>query len=330
MYIRLKDIAEKAGVSVNAVSRALRNAPDIGEETTKKIQQLAEEMGYVRNDIHHYTFKRTSTIMGIAISSVTNPYFYVFLSKLIDALEGTDYCPLIIKSKDGKLSDENLKSFMSKRVGGIISLIDVGDGVAEKCTRYKIPLVMAGSKAATKKINGFYWKNGECGRLVAEEFLKSGRKNPCYVGYGLINFSGERYYGFKDCLGAQGVSCAFYDLYDKERPITLETFPQGFKNMARQIKDNKHDFIFCLNDEVAALLDKELLKCGYDDFVIYGVDGITKYMPSYGRINSVSIDYEKIAKEILERLFDLIRLEETDAYTFKSCICPLEIVKVQK
>ena len=45
--VKLRDIAVKAGVSVNTVSRALRNKPDVGEKTRETILRLAEELGYV-------------------------------------------------------------------------------------------------------------------------------------------------------------------------------------------------------------------------------------------------------------------------------------------
>jgi LacI family transcriptional regulator len=47
----MRDIAERAGVSKNAVSLALRNDPQIGEATRERIQALAEEMGYERNPV---------------------------------------------------------------------------------------------------------------------------------------------------------------------------------------------------------------------------------------------------------------------------------------
>ena len=40
--IRLKDIAESAGVSVMTVSKALRNEPDISETTKARIRGIAD------------------------------------------------------------------------------------------------------------------------------------------------------------------------------------------------------------------------------------------------------------------------------------------------
>ena len=49
--VTLLDIAKATGFTVNTVSRALKNKDDISRETCLHIQQVAREMGYVRNYI---------------------------------------------------------------------------------------------------------------------------------------------------------------------------------------------------------------------------------------------------------------------------------------
>ena len=45
----LSDIAERMGISVNTVSRALRNCSDIGASTKAAVKKIADEMGYQPN-----------------------------------------------------------------------------------------------------------------------------------------------------------------------------------------------------------------------------------------------------------------------------------------
>ena len=47
--VTLKDIAERVGVSVSAVSMALADHPRIGQETKSRVVQAADELGYVTN-----------------------------------------------------------------------------------------------------------------------------------------------------------------------------------------------------------------------------------------------------------------------------------------
>ena len=47
--VSMKEIAQEAGVSVSAVSLALRNSPKVSEKRRLEIEQIAERMGYVKD-----------------------------------------------------------------------------------------------------------------------------------------------------------------------------------------------------------------------------------------------------------------------------------------
>jgi len=47
VHVRIKDIAKQMGLSVSAVSYALRNSPEVSKATREKVQRVAKEMGYV-------------------------------------------------------------------------------------------------------------------------------------------------------------------------------------------------------------------------------------------------------------------------------------------
>ena len=44
--VRLKDIAEKAHLSVFAVSMAMKNDPTIARATVERVKRIADELGY--------------------------------------------------------------------------------------------------------------------------------------------------------------------------------------------------------------------------------------------------------------------------------------------
>ncbi len=73
--IRLKDIAQRAGVSVMTVSKVLRNAPDISDATKARVKLLAQQMGYVPDSTAQSLRTRTSRFLGVIIPSITNPIF---------------------------------------------------------------------------------------------------------------------------------------------------------------------------------------------------------------------------------------------------------------
>jgi len=85
--VRLKDIAGLAGVSVMTVSKALRDEPDVSATTKTRIKVLAQQMGYVPDSSAQGLRNRTTKLLGLVISSVTNPTF----SRVVLAIEERAY-----------------------------------------------------------------------------------------------------------------------------------------------------------------------------------------------------------------------------------------------
>ncbi|RPH29521.1 LacI family transcriptional regulator, partial [Buttiauxella warmboldiae] len=56
--VRIRDIAQACGVSVGAVSRALKGQPGLKEETRQRIVAIAEQQGYDFSRLHNDKIKR--------------------------------------------------------------------------------------------------------------------------------------------------------------------------------------------------------------------------------------------------------------------------------
>jgi LacI family transcriptional regulator len=71
--VRLKDIAARAGVSLMTASKAMREAADVSAQTRTRIRLLAQQMGYVPNSMAQGLRNRTTRLLGVILSRVTNP-----------------------------------------------------------------------------------------------------------------------------------------------------------------------------------------------------------------------------------------------------------------
>ena len=66
-FVTMSDIARELGVSVNTVSRALRGKDDISEVTTRKIEEKASELGFIRNFSASSLRTNKSHIVGVIL-----------------------------------------------------------------------------------------------------------------------------------------------------------------------------------------------------------------------------------------------------------------------
>jgi DNA-binding LacI/PurR family transcriptional regulator len=72
----MQDVAERAGVSVQTVSRVLNDKPNVSERTRELVEQTIQELGYHRNTAAVALVTRSSKVLGVVDCGMdrTGPY----------------------------------------------------------------------------------------------------------------------------------------------------------------------------------------------------------------------------------------------------------------
>ena len=81
--VTLKQIARELDVSISTVSKALRNSPEISEDTKQKVQAFAKLYNYKPNNIALSLKNRKTNTIGIIIPEIVHHFF----SKVIRGVE---------------------------------------------------------------------------------------------------------------------------------------------------------------------------------------------------------------------------------------------------
>ncbi len=118
--VRLKDIASQAGVSVMTVSKSLRGAPDISAETKTRVKVLAQQMGYMPDSMAQGLRNRTTKLLGLIISTVTNPIFARTVSAIEEGAHEWGYDLILAHSLNVPEREEAcIRRLLSRRVDGL-------------------------------------------------------------------------------------------------------------------------------------------------------------------------------------------------------------------
>lgn len=105
--IRIKDIAEKANVSVGTVDRVLYNRGGVKEETKQKVMRVLEEMDYQPNMLAKtLALKKTHKIVVLIPDSKNNAYWAKPLSGIRRAQQETAPFNTAIETLTFDLADE--------------------------------------------------------------------------------------------------------------------------------------------------------------------------------------------------------------------------------
>nr|WP_297707114.1 LacI family DNA-binding transcriptional regulator [uncultured Butyrivibrio sp.] len=125
MSATIYDLAEAAGVSISTVSKALNDSYSISEKTKKRIQEIADSMGYKPNARARSFARRKNGIILFAADlsrgvGFENPHMFEIVTGVDRYLDEKGYS-LILKHVTKDAAPESVKELMlSEEADGII------------------------------------------------------------------------------------------------------------------------------------------------------------------------------------------------------------------
>src|SRR5262249_15444735 len=118
--VRLRDLAQVAGVSEPTVSRSLRDDPQISERTRAFIRQIADQLGYVPNAAAQNLALRRSQTIGLMVPDVTDPVHGEIVSGFEAEATRQGYVLLISNFRyEPSLEHRGLTTLISNQAAGI-------------------------------------------------------------------------------------------------------------------------------------------------------------------------------------------------------------------
>jgi LacI family transcriptional regulator len=121
--IKMKDIAERADVSISTVSHVIRKTRRVNPNTEKKVLKAAQELGYHSSQIERDGNKKGGDVLGLVVSDIQNPSFNDAIEGFYDQAIIHDVMPFILSTKyDPARLMKGVKQLIKKGVPGIVVL----------------------------------------------------------------------------------------------------------------------------------------------------------------------------------------------------------------
>ena len=318
--VTLKDIAQRAGVSTNAVSKALRDCSDISDITKNKIKQLADELGYIPDTTAANLRKGNSNVIAIVFNNFYNPYFSIFCQKMCNSLKEKNYQYHLIYCNTFLLNMKDLENIMINKFCGIITFVEPTVEVADFFKKREIPFLLIGIHSNIPHLDCVYTDDIQGGKLVGEYFINNNYKNALYITNSISETSYRRFFGFYEVINNSGKNCDFIPYNPEEDIIKI-----AYNKIIKECKD----FIFCFSDELAILLKNFLKKKNIKEKVtIFGYDSIHKYYSLIPNVNSVESNIDEIIEYSCEYIINKItNIIDINNYIDKKFPTYLHIIK---
>jgi LacI family transcriptional regulator len=146
-------IAEKAGVSIATVSRALNNSPRVSESTRAKILKIMEDVGYQPSASARGLALNTTETLAIVLPQISGPFFSEFIRGAESVSRQNHYHLLVYNNQEAEGDDPLLQLLPARADGLILSRGCASDDYIRSLQRRGCPFVMHGSGLEEIEVN---------------------------------------------------------------------------------------------------------------------------------------------------------------------------------
>jgi LacI family transcriptional regulator len=271
----MRDVAERAGVSLKTVSRVINEEPGVAGPTAERVGSAISALGFQRNDLARSLRQgRSSATIGLVIEDIGNP-FYSAIAQAVEAAAAARGCMLITSSceEDPDRERSLVQALLRRRVDALL-LVPASDDHAyvEREAAGSTPVVFLDRPPGAIDADTVLLDNRGGARGAIEHLIAHGHRRIACVGDpDRLHTAGERLRGFRDAMDAAGI------------PVDAELVRLGThsaelaESVVRELlalpPGRRPTAIFCENNRhtVGALhalrgLEQEVALIGFDDF----------------------------------------------------------------
>jgi LacI family transcriptional regulator len=245
----LKNISDLLQISISTVSRALKDHPDIAEQTKKKVRELAEILDYEPNAFAIYLRTNASKLIGLIVPEISNFFYHSFIAAVEEEARAKGYSLMILQSANNRNTElANLKLCKLNRVAGIMVALSTGTNDFSAFRRVEesgIPVVFFDKVPDEQGFMTVCVDDALAGTIAAQAIILSKNKNVLAI-FGnptlsitrkrLKTFSSE----FKKTAPKTTLNIVHADNNSDALNLTLSALKKKYRP----------DTVFCMSDEI--------------------------------------------------------------------------------
>lgn len=313
MGVRLRDVADHAGVSFKTVSNVINNHPNVSAATRAKVERAIAELRYRPNVSARSLRHGRAGFLAIALPELTSPYFAELASEIGVAAKRRGQT-VLIEETFGEHSGERivLDGMPSHLIDGVIFSPLVSKPAEIVGRRDATPMVLLGEQAIAKGVDHVGIDNVAAAVDITRHLIANGRRRIAAIGHQRSSGTGRlRGRGYRFALEEAGLEV------DPRLIIGRSAYHRdsGAQAMAELLDSGiTFDAVFCFNDLMAIGAMRTLLSRGVrvpDDIAVAGFDDIEEGRFATPSLTSVSPDMTALAEDAVRLI--MRRISTPDA-----------------
>lgn len=270
------DVATEAGVSPATVSRVLNGRADVSPALAQRVHAAVSQLDYRPNGVARNLRRRATTVWGLIISDIGNPFFTAMVRGVEDAAHEAGYS-LVLCNSDDDLDKERryIEIALAEQMAGVI-ISPAAEAASDLSLLVErgIPVVAVDRRLARLDVDTVLVDNIRGARLATDHLIDAGcARIACITGPTRTTTAAERLDGYRLAHEIAG---------RKVDPdlVVLENFKEdgGYDGAQRLLGlDRPPDGIFVANNLMTVGALEALVDAGVEiphDMLVVGFDDI--------------------------------------------------------
>lgn len=208
MSAKIEDVARQAGVSTATVSRVLSGKPYVSEELRGRVLETIRELNYRPSRVARSLRAQRSSIIGLIISDIQNPFFTSVVRAVEDVAQQRQYSVFLCNSdEDVDKELTYIELMLAEHVAGmIVSPTASSNEIYQRLVEMRMPVVAIDRRVDDVAMDMVVGDNVQAARIIVSHLLENGyRRIGAVLGTPDASTGAERYQGYVEALAAHGL-----------------------------------------------------------------------------------------------------------------------------
>ncbi|MDZ4044955.1 MAG: LacI family DNA-binding transcriptional regulator [Rhodoglobus sp.] len=237
--VTIHDVANKAGVAVSSVSRALSSHPDVSPAMKAKVFAAAEELGYSPDPGAQSLRSGFTRTIGFVVRDFANPFFGDIIHGVEEALNDAGYTLLVTNSSgDPGREVDRLTLLRQRKVDALLlsTISEASTRTSKAVAAFKRPVVLIDRDPRKLRAGSVLLDHAAGVREATADLIGLGHRRIAMItGSTAIRPTRERLRGYTEAFEAAGLSIddslqapgAFSAAFARETTERLLALPAG-------------------------------------------------------------------------------------------------------
>jgi LacI family transcriptional regulator len=204
----VRTVADLAGVSIASASRVL-NGLGGSTETTRRVREAAEQVGYVPNAIARSLQAQRTGLLALAVADIGNPVYVEMMRAIEGVAKQSGYQLLVHATGADPASEMILLRGLARRYvdGLVLSPLRITDGHMAALHRSPVPVVVVGQLPPDAAIDNVRADSHTGVALAVRHLASVGRRRIAFVNGAVDTLPGTaRLAAYRHALGEVGMA----------------------------------------------------------------------------------------------------------------------------